>query len=243
MDNLNRFADAYNPDFEYHFDSEIILNWYPERILTLYNEKNINVLELGIGRGYTCDHFSKNYNKYSVIDGSKDVIDRFKKQYPSSKANIINSFFEDFESDILYDIIIMGFVLEHVNNPIRILRHFHNFLKPTGSCFIAVPNGESLHRRIGNAAGLLPDMLMLGKGDRALGHQRQYTVNLLTEQLNECNYSIVRKEGIFLKPLMTNQLRTLNLSKEILNGMCKIGMEYPELSAALFFEAKLKNSN
>lgn len=111
------------------------------------------------------------------------------------------------------------------------------FLKPTGSCFIAVPNGESLHRRIGHAAGLLPDMLTLGKGDRALGHQRQYSVDLLTDQLNECDYSVIRKEGIFLKPLMTGQLRTLNLSKEILRGMCKVGMEYPELSAALFFEA------
>lgn len=234
---LDAFAGSYKPDFEYHFDSAIILNWYPERIMAVA-DKTSDVLELGIGRGYTTNHFSEYFDRHTVIDASQAVIDEFQKQYRSSKATVIHSYFEDFSTESLYDVIVMGFVLEHVDDPLRVLRHFRRFLKPQGSCFVAVPNAESLHRRFGAAAGLLPDMLALGKGDRALGHQRQYTVDLLTDQLNTCGYSVVRKEGIFLKPLTTAQLRSLDLSKDILTGMCKVGIEYPELSAALFFEAR-----
>jgi len=61
----------------------------------------------------------------------------------------------------------------------------------------------------------------------------------MTQQLQDCGYQIIRQEGIFLKPFTTNQLRSLNLSQEILESMCKIGIHYPELSAGLLFEVKV----
>ena len=133
----------------------------------------------------------------------------------------------------------MGFVLEHVDDPEQILEHYKQFIAPNGRCFVTVPNSESLHRRFGHEAGLLPDMSTLGSADRALGHQRLYTVASMTKQLQNCGYRVVRKEGVFLKPFTTSQLRSLDLSKEILEGMCKVGVAYPELSAGLLFEAEV----
>lgn len=237
---LNDYIVAYGDEFDYAFDNEIMLNWYPRRIMALTSKKN-SVLELGIGHGYTCNHFSDFYEKYSVIDGSKSIIKKFKQQYPKSKAQIIQSYFENFDTDETFDVIIMGFVLEHVDNPVQILNHFKKFIAPDGRCFVSVPNAESLHRRFGHEAGLLPDMSTLGSGDKSLGHKRLYTVASMSHQLQKCEYRVIREEGIFLKPLTTSQLLSLNLSKEILEGMCKVGVNYPELSAGLLFEAAVAN--
>jgi SAM-dependent methyltransferase len=237
-DVLNGYVRAYGADSEYTFDNEIMLNWYAKRLISLTCCEN-RVLDLGIGHGYTCNHFANYYTKYVVVDGSNSIIENFKRQYPDSKAQIIQSYFESFVTEQEFDIIIMGFVLEHVDNPANILDRFKKFLASNGRCFLAVPNAESLHRRFGHKAGLLPDMSILGKGDLALGHQRLYTVDSLTEQLQICGYSVVRQEGIFLKPLTTGQLQSLNLSKDIIEGMCKVGVKYPELSAGLLFEVQV----
>jgi len=237
---LNEYIAAYGDGFDYAFDNEVMLNWYPRRIMALTNGKD-SVLELGIGHGYTCNHFSDFYAKYSVIDGSKSIIEKFKQQYPKSKAQIIQSYFENFDTDQTFDVIIMGFVLEHVDNPVQILNHFKKFIAPDGRCFVSVPNAESLHRRFGHEAGLLPDMSTLGIGDQALGHQRLYTVASMSRQLQNCGYRVVREEGIFLKPFTTSQLLSLDLSKEVLEGMCKVGVDYPELSASLLFEVAVAN--
>jgi len=157
---LNEYVTAYSDEFNYAFDNKIMLNWYPQRIMLLTNSSD-RVLELGIGHGYTCNHFSSYYAQYSVIDGSKSIIEKFKQQYPNSKAQVIQSYFENFNIDQTFDTIIMGFVLEHVDNPNQILNHFKQFIAPNGRCFISVPNAESLHRRFGHEAGLLPDVLAL----------------------------------------------------------------------------------
>lgn len=235
---LDNHIEAYGQKFDFAFDNHIILNWYPRRIMRLCSSKQ-SLLELGIGHGYTTDRFSRYFQRHVVIDGSTSVIEQFRYQYPSCPADIIQSFFEKFETKEKFDVIVIGFVLEHVENSREILELFKKYLKPEGRCFVAVPNGESLHRRIGLSAGLLDDMMRLGKGDIALGHKRTYSVQSLGEELDAVGYQIVRKEGIFLKPLMTSQLESLNLSPEIISGMCEVGIDYPELCAGLLFETKV----
>lgn len=233
---LDQYLGAYGETFPYAFDNAIMLSWYPRRIAALSRRVD-RVLELGIGHGYTSDFFARFYDDYSVIDGSASIIAQFRAQYPESGAKIVNSFFEQYDTAERFDVMVMGFVLEHVDCPRQILKNFRRFLAPGGRCFIAVPNAESLHRRFGHEAGLLPDLMALGEGDRALGHKRLYTVGSLSRELEECGYRVVAKEGIFLKPLTTGQLTSLNLGAEIIDGMCRVGVAYPELSAALLFEA------
>jgi SAM-dependent methyltransferase len=240
MENLNKFVGAYQDEFEFAFDNRILLNWYPRRILEK-SSKTARVLELGIGHGYSCNWFSEYFSSYTVIDASSAVIENYKNQFPNSRARIVQSFFEEFDSKEKYDLIIIGFVLEHVADPQLILEHFKSFLDPAGRCFVGVPNAESLHRRFGKEAGYLDDLFKLGKGDISLGHRRLYSVETLSEEMESCGYRILSKEGIFLKPLMTGQLQSLNLSQDILEGMCRVGVGYPELSAALLFEAELNH--
>lgn len=234
---LDNYLPAYKPDFGYQYDNEIILNWYPKRIMSLTRSTD-SVLELGIGHGFTCNHFSEYFENYMVIDGSPSVIANFRRTFPLSKAEIVEGFFEVFSPGKKFDVIIMGFVLEHVDKPVDILKKYRDMLTPNGRCFVAVPNAESLHRRIGLAAGLLDSALTLGQGDIALGHQRYYTVDSLAADIERAGFSIQRKEGIFLKPVTTAQLISLNLDASVIDGMCRVAVDYPELSAGLLFEAK-----
>ncbi len=235
-DDLDRHALAYGAGFGYAFDNNIISNWYPDRVMALCSPDN-HLLELGIGRGVTTEAFAGHFARHVVVDGSPVVIERFREQFPLCRAEIVESYFESFDTDERFDLIVMGFVLEHVRDPVVLLARVRRWLKPGGRLFVAVPNGESLHRRIGHAAGLLPDMMALGKGDLQLGHHRVYSVATLDADLGAAGWMVTRREGIFLKPLMTDQLISVQLGPDIIRGMCAVGIDYPELCCALLFEA------
>lgn len=233
---LDSFIAAYGEGFSYAFDNNIMLNWYPERIMQLCPAKG-RLLELGIGHGFTTNRFSQHFSHHVVIDGSASVIEQFRSQYPDCNAKVVQDYFENFDTEERFDVIVMGFVLEHVADPRLVLQRYKKFLAPGGRCFVAVPNGESLHRRFGQEAGFLNDLMALGKGDLELGHQRLYSQDSLSCELHESGYRVARKEGIFLKPFTTAQLQTLHLDANIIQAMCKVGIDYPELSCALLFEA------
>ena len=236
---LDNHVKAYEGDLQYDFDNEILLNWYPQRIIN--HSKNANsLLELGLGHGYTTTIFSKNYNKHIVLDGSNAVIQNFKLKYPACKAEIIETYFETFETKETFDLIVMGFILEHVDNPVQILKHYKKFLSPNGKMFISVPNAEVLNRRLGHEAGLLTDMQALSENDYILGHKRYYTVKSLTNDVLAAGYSIELMEGIYLKPLTTSQMISLKLDKKIINSFCEVGVNYPELCCGILAEIKIK---
>ncbi|HGM5582794.1 TPA: methyltransferase domain-containing protein [Pseudomonas putida] len=239
--NLDTFIGAYSGNFSYAFDNDIMLNWYPQRIMELTRASD-TLLELGIGHGFTSNRFSRHYQRHVVIDGSPSVIAQFNEQFPEHKAEVVEGYFEHYEADAPFDLIVMGFVLEHVDNPALVLKRFRSYLAPGGRLFVLVPNGESLHRRFGHAAGLLPDMMTLGEGDLQLGHQRVYSTRSLSDELEQAGYRIVRKEGLFLKPFTTSQLLKLELDERITQAMCTVGIDYPELSCALLFEAQAEQA-
>ncbi|WP_460140003.1 class I SAM-dependent methyltransferase [Pseudomonas sp. S2_E01] len=238
---LDTFIAAYSDGFGYAYDNNIILNWYPRRIMALCSKEQ-RLLELGIGHGFSTHRFSQFFGEHTVIDGSASVIDQFKAQYPDNTAEIVESYFETFDTDKRFDLIVMGFVLEHVDDPQAVLKKFKHYLAPGGRCFVLVPNGESLHRRFGHAAGLLGDMMALGQGDLELGHVRSYSLQSLTSELESAGYQVVRKEGVFLKPFTTGQLKALDLSADVVAAMCTVGIDYPELSCALMLEATVAPS-
>lgn len=231
---IEQSLDAYH---RHHvLDNELTLNWYPGRVLRMVPQGKM--LELGLGHGISAKLFSEAYSQYVVIEGSAEMIAKFKREHPALELEIRQSYFEEFDTVERFDVIGMGFVLEHVNNPAAILHRYANFLAPGGSIFIAVPNAESLHRRFGAAAGLLPEMTALSAADISFGHQRYYTLASLRELVNSCNLEVAKVEGLFLKPVTTAQLQQLGLGARILQGMLQVGVDYPELCNSILLRAQ-----
>jgi ubiquinone/menaquinone biosynthesis C-methylase UbiE len=234
---LDAHIGAYDNDFPYALDNDLMLNWYPQRVMAL--AAGSSLLELGIGHGHTARRFAARFPRYVVIEGSATMIDRFRSQEGTGSADVVPAMFEDFSTDETFNVIVMGFVLEHVVDPDLVLKRFRRFLAPGGSLFVAVPNAESLHRRLGHEAGLLGDLMKLSDADRQLGHQRLYTVASLRRAVEDAGYIVKTIEGLLLKPITTAQIKSLSLPDSILQAMLKVGIFYPELSAGILLQADL----
>jgi 2-polyprenyl-3-methyl-5-hydroxy-6-metoxy-1,4-benzoquinol methylase len=238
--NLDDHVRAYQGESIYDFDNTIQLKWYPERVAK-FARGSKSLLELGLGHGITATVFEKHFERHVVIDASPAVIANFRARHPTSRISIVESFFETFESDERFDVIMFGYILEHVEDPIRILKHFRQFLAPNGRMFVTVPNAEVLNRRLGHLAGLLKDTQELSDHDRLLGHRRYYTVQTLQDDIRAAGYVVKRMEGIYLKPLTTSQMLSLNLSEAVIDALCQVAIDYPELSCGLLAELTVKD--
>ncbi|MBY0433344.1 MAG: class I SAM-dependent methyltransferase [Cyclobacteriaceae bacterium] len=232
---LDSHVRAYQGNNLYDFDNEIILRWYPHRIILRLPEAK-SMLELGLGHGITTNIFANHFERYVVLDGSRAVIDNFRASHPKFNSEIIETFFEDFETDEKFDVVNLGFILEHIDNPNQILTKFRKYLKRGGRMFVSVPNAEVLNRRLGNLAGLLPEMTVLSENDLLLGHKRYYTLFSFKKELTDANYTVDRIEGIYLKPFTTQQMLSLNFGTPIIDALCKVAVDYPELSCAMLAE-------
>ncbi len=241
--NLGEYKEAYDEEFEFYDENVVMLSWYSKRIIkTIQNNNCKSCLSLGIGHKIVSKtiiaELAPALDNYLIIEGSLEFIKELKNnvKFPSH-VSIIHSLFEEFDTGEKFDVIEMGFVLEHVDDPFLILKRYATFLKQKGFIFIAVPNAKSFHRLIGYKAGMLDNLYRLSKYDLELGHKRYFDMESLVKLVKSSGLKIVNKEGIFFKPFSTSQLKSLDLSPEAINSLCSMGVEYPEISNAIYIEA------
>lgn len=237
MNNLDKVAGEYQPNAATAIENDLILHWYPKRIIERIGFCE-RLLELGLGHGFTAHLFNAATAQHVIVEGSQVVIDRFRATEPELNVKLVYGYFEDYEPSDLFDVIIMGFILEHVDDPAMILARYRKYLKKDGRIFIAVPNAKSMNRRLGLELGLIDDIYSLNANDHALGHKRQYCRDTLKQQLNEQGYKVVYEEGIYLKPLPLNVLKTLDNFEQNLQAMLAVGIEFPDLCVGLLMEAE-----
>jgi SAM-dependent methyltransferase len=236
---LDVHVAAYQGGKLYDFDNEILLNWYPQRIVQHSQGARV-LLELGLGHGFTTNKFSTSFERHVVLEGSAAVIQNFHDKFPQCHTEIIETYFETFDTREKFDVIVMGFILEHVDDPLQIMKRYRRFLAPGGKLFLAVPNAEVLNRRLGHLADLLPDMEALSENDLLLGHKRYYTVRTLSDDIARAGYKMDKLEGIYLKPFTTSQLISLQLRPSVIQALCEVGIDYPELSCGILAQISVK---
>lgn len=243
--NLDLYKDAYKKNIKFYDENNLMLSWYSKRMIETIKDKHYgSLISLGIGHKIVSKKILKELGnllkRYIIIEGSERLIKWFMKNIKlPSNVTIINSLFEDYEAKEKVDAIEMGFILEHVNDPPALINRYSKFLKPDGSFFIAVPNAKSLHRQIGHNAKLLDSLKRLSRYDLKLGHKRYFDLESIVKLVLESGLKIVNIEGIFLKPFSTSQLRSLKLLPEVVNALCYVGVDYPDISNAIYIQATL----
>jgi SAM-dependent methyltransferase len=239
MNDLDNVTSEYAPSGATAIENDLILHWYPKRIIDRFGHCN-TLLELGLGHGFTANIFNAACDKHVIVEGSQVVIDLFKGNQPKFSATVIHDYFEEFDTGELFDIIIMGFILEHVEDPSLLLSKYKKFLKPSGRIFVAVPNAKSLNRRLGLELGMINDIYGLNANDLALGHKRQFCLDTLRKLLIDNGYQVMHEEGIYLKPLPLAVLRTLTDFEANLQAMLRVGVDFPDLCVGLLMEVETK---
>ena len=233
---LDAFADAYVSGL-YQKDNELTLAWCADRIIALSQKGSL--LELGLGHGITAERLSKHFTRYVVVEGSEQVISQFRASHGDVKVEIVQDYFENFETDERFDAISMGFVLEHVDEPARLLHGYQRFLRRGGAIFIAVPNAESLHRRLGKEAGMLGELTTLSAADHAQGHQRYYTLERIEAEVRDAGLRVMEREGVYLKPFTSSQIEALRLPPQVYRALMVVGSGYPELCNSVFLKVMI----
>ncbi|MEE3719333.1 methyltransferase domain-containing protein [Tumidithrix elongata RA019] len=235
MKDLNAVASEYRPNAATELENDLILHWYPERVMARSGQV-ASLLELGLGHGFTAKLFARSCSRHVIVEGASTVIEQFRHAHPDFTGELVFDYFETFNPKEQFDVIVMGFILEHVDDPDLLLIRYRAFLKPGGKMYVAVPNAMSLNRRLGLELGLIDDIYSLNANDVAQGHQRQYCRNTLRKVLSKARYRITHEEGIYLKPLPLAVLKTLPDFRANLDAMLKVGIEFPDLCVGLLME-------
>jgi 2-polyprenyl-3-methyl-5-hydroxy-6-metoxy-1,4-benzoquinol methylase len=197
-------------------------------------------LELGSAEGMGTGFLLEGFEKVVAVDGSEVAIDEVKRRFDSPKLETVHSFFEDLDlKGRTFSTIVMAHILEHVDDPKRVLLHARNFIDKDGVMIIDVPNGNSLHRQVGVKMGLLKEKTELNEADLSIGHQRVYTPETFRSELEACGLEIVRVGGMFIKVLSNSQTEKV-FNEEQLEALFWVGEDNPEIAAEIYAVVKLK---
>jgi len=231
---LKKVAKKYSPS-----EGEIEFNMINYRLDTMIPYlKGPKIFEMGCSTGAMTRRLAKKFSNLTVIDGSKNYIDYVRKLVKAKKVKFINSLFEDFKTEEKFDDIILANALEHVKNPVVVLKKAKSWLKKNGRVHIIVPNAESLHRRIGQKMGIIKKLISFNENDRKVGHRRVYIKKTLQKDVERAGLRVVKKQGIFLKPLSYFQMS--GLDKIFLDALYEIGKELPDYCSTIYFICKRK---
>lgn len=130
-------------------------------------------------------------------------------------------------------------MLEHVIDPVDILKKCGTWLNPGGRILAAVPNSESIHRQAAVMMGMLSSTKQLNETDERNGHRRVYDMKMLQTDFEDAGLKIVKTGGYWLKPLSNSQVdATWDL--EMVNAFLQMGEKYPEIAGEIYIVAGLK---
>lgn len=194
-----------------------------------------SILELGPAEGTMTDILADIYNDYTIVEAVSEFCEVIKKNHKHIKVN--NCLFENFNSSRKYDVIVLGHVLEHVENPIELLKKVKTWTKPNGLILAAVPNSNSIHRQAAVLMGLLKEQNELGETDKLIGHRRVYNIEQLKSDFDKSKLSVYKYGGYFLKPLTNKQIEE-QFSCEMVDAFMQLGEKYPEIAAEIYVIGK-----
>jgi SAM-dependent methyltransferase len=194
-------------------------------------------LEFGCCDGFMTGVISEHVARLTVVDGSQTFIEMAKQRVPGN-VEFVHSLFEDFAPDHKFDYIFATYVLEHVHDAVGFLKLAGRLLAADGLLFIVVPNARALSRQLARHMGLLDDLFALTPNDINHGHRRVYDRILLNRDIEAAGLLQVGQGGLLLKLLadfqMDKLIETGVLGESQLEGLYKMGLEYPDLAGSLF---------
>jgi len=201
-------------------------------------------LELGCEIGYMSERIAPLVEHLDIVDGSQEFLNEVKKR-KISNSTLHCSLFEEFEPKVKYDYIFAIHILEHLIDVQAVLNMVKKALSPQGCFIVAIPNARALSRQLARHMGLINSLYDLTPNDIRGGHRRVYDSVLLTRDLDAANFDIIAQGGILFKPFADFQMDKLIdigvVGEQQIEGLYKLGHEYPDMCANIYAIARLKN--
>lgn len=202
-----------------------------------YMQRGKRALEFGCCDGFMTGLIAGHIDQLTVVDGSQTFIDMAKKRVPDN-VEFVHALFEDFSPGCKFDYIFATYVLEHVGDAVGFLKIANRLLAEDGLLFLVVPNARAFSRQLARHMGLLDDLFALTPNDINHGHRRVYDRITLNRDIASAGMLQVGQGGLLLKLLADFQMDALIengiLGEPQLEGLYKMGFEYPDLAGSLF---------
>lgn len=233
MSNTNTvFESAEFYETETKFDKKLI----EYRYLTVKKYlKGSSCLELGPGSGVMTGLLQHDFEKMLVVDGSQSVLNNIPQ---SDKVETSLCLFEELKLDITFDTIVIEHVLEHLEDPIKLLTTVKQWMHKETILCLGVPNANSIHRLVAVEMGSLQSIKTLNARDLRFGHQRVYDEKEFHDHIKLAGLSIIEAGGVFLKPLSNGQINE-GWTEDMWDGFYEAGKKFSKNCAELYAICKL----
>lgn len=185
-------------------DYNTILGYYQAQECLEYARGN-SLLDMPCGDGTLSAMLAPKFKRVVGVDASGVHLKLAKENLPS--AEFYEALIEDFETDERFDTITMLNILEHVVDPIAVLKKAAGLLSHNGVLIVHVPNALAINRRLAVLMGTLSECEELSPFDiNVAGHRRSYSLKTLSEDIKKAGLKITATGGVFYKMLSTPQI-------------------------------------
>ena len=234
-------ARDYNAEFKdtsrkYAYDFDTVLRRYIMRALYPFLPPG-RALEMGCYTGEMTELIAARYDDLTVIEASDELVAAASARL-GRRATFVHGRFETVAIAERFDAVFLVHTLEHLDDPIAVLRRVNTWLVPGGRLFVVVPNADAASRQIAVQMGVIPFNDAVTPDERVHGHRKTYRLDTLESDLVAAGLRIVQSGGVFFKPFANFQFDRLMastiISEDYLEGCYRLGMHYPELCASIW---------
>lgn len=235
-DHNHEIRDTPNHRYAYSFDFDVMHRYMIEAFRPFFIPGNF--LELGSFRGDFTRRILLHFSDVTCVDASGDALCEARSKL-GERVTYIHSAFENLKLLHHFDNVAMTHVLEHLDDPVGVLRRVNNeWLSDKGRFFLVCPNGNAPSRQIAVKMGLLSHNAAVTPSESEHGHRRTYTLDTLERDAISAGLKVIHRSGIFFKALANFQwdrlLQTDIITEEYLDGCYKLGQNYPDLCSSIF---------
>lgn len=230
------FTDSAERLYTYGFDLDVMHPFMLRSFEPFFRPGS--VLELGSFKGNFTKRLLEKFDDVTCVEASDEAIVEAKDALGSS-VHFVNGTFETVDLPRRYDNIVLTHVLEHLDDPVMVLRRINEeWLAPGGRLFLVCPNGNAPSRQIAVKMGLITHNTAVTPAEALHGHRITYALDTLERDAVAAGLRVAHRSGIFFKALANFQwdrlLQTDIISKEYLEGCYELGQQYPDLCSSIF---------
>lgn len=228
--------DTADHQYAYGFDFDVMHPYMIRSFEPFFRPGSL--LELGSFKGDFTRRFLEHFDDITCVEASGDAIAEANRKL-GGKVSYIHSLFETASLPRRYDNIVLTHVLEHLDDPVRVLKRVNDeWLAEGGRFFLVCPNANAPSRQIAVKMGLISHNAAVTPAEAEHGHRCTYSLDTLERDAAAAGLKVVHRSGIFFKALANFQwdrlLQTDIISKEYLEGCYKLGQHYPDLCSSIF---------
>ena len=228
--------DVNDHKYAYRFDFDVMHPYMLKSFEPFFLDGCL--LELGSYRGDFTKRLLPRFDSIVCVEASIAAITEARRML-GDKVTFVNSTFEEAMLPQRYDNVVMTHVLEHLDDPVLILKRINeDWLAERGRFFLVCPNANAPSRQIAVKMGLISHNAAVTPAEVAHGHRRTYTLDTLERDVVEAGLNVIYRSGIFFKALANFQwdrlMQTDIISKGYLDGCFKFGQQHPDLCSSIF---------